>query len=175
MQTVDQLKAFHREVLSGQHGRMLQARAAVVTIKFEPVSNRLRRVAGCVDYRSLTACRLTIGNWALNQWTAEQITDLLLHEYAHALTLGQGHNVVWQTVLVELKACCNNDGFARQYYSAEQCNTAGKIDIDVPGKLSNCKTLEDCLALRALAKKNLQGTALTKALNTIGAKALDLA
>jgi len=175
MQTVDELEEFHKDVLDGQYGSMLQARASKVQIHFAPFSNRLRKVAGHATYTHTTECTLTFAVWAVNQWMPEQVTELLLHEYAHALTLGHGHDATWHAVFGELKAYCNNKGPTRQYYARSQANKAGRLDIDISGRLEACKTIEDCLALRAIVKKNVQGAKLTKALNKIGARALELA
>jgi predicted SprT family Zn-dependent metalloprotease len=35
-------------------------------------------------------------------WTMEQITDTILHEIAHALTPGHGHDAVWQRICLEI-------------------------------------------------------------------------
>jgi hypothetical protein len=61
--------------------------------------NKLKRCFGTCDYNIRT---IFLSEYLCYKMTNEAIKDTLVHEIAHALTMGHGHDNVWRKKCIEL-------------------------------------------------------------------------
>ena len=63
--------------------------------------DRARRRFGCCN---VTRKRITLSAYLVHLNSDEEVADTILHEIAHALTLGDGHGIRWKEVCLRIGA-----------------------------------------------------------------------
>ena len=98
------------------------------------VSNRRKRAFGLCSYRKK---RISLSEYLVPAMTDKAIKDTIIHEIAHALTKGHGHDKVWQSKCIELGGNGLRCGGTDKYFNGskgknEILNAISKYSLTCP-------------------------------------------